>query len=100
MLCTKQDPYASVLSCPHPKQRFTVAAQFGRTALSEAEEPPVREGMETERDANRFIAGNTEKSKPKPVTESLSLKSCNSALIPVHPHSLQRASFHTPGDSC
>lgn len=39
MLCSKQDPGASVLFCPHPKQSFTVVAQFVLTALSEDEEP-------------------------------------------------------------
>lgn len=39
MLCTKQDPGASVLSCPHAKQSFRAVAQFVLTALGEAEEP-------------------------------------------------------------
>lgn len=99
MFCTKQDPGASVLSCPHPKQSFTVVAQFACTALSEAEELLLERKLR-QRDANWFIAGSTEKSEAELVTKSLSLRFYKRALIPFHPHSLQRASFHTPGDSC
>lgn len=51
MFCTKQDPGASVLSCPHPKQSFTVVAQFACTALSEAEELLLERKLR-QRDAN------------------------------------------------
>lgn len=52
MVCTKQDPGALVLSCPHPKQSFMVVAKLVLTALGGAEEPLSEGKLRQERDAN------------------------------------------------